>query len=99
MVERMLAMRRRLMGISLLFAVWVSAARLFTVNAASAQKSRADAAANARNQCSIDPNERMREFLTESENSGPISYHWRKFWENPQPRRLTPVRIHGGVGP
>jgi transcriptional regulator of aromatic amino acid metabolism len=51
------------------------------------------------NQYSSDPNERMQEMLNESENLRQIREEWRRFWMLDQPSHLTPVRIHGGVGP
>ncbi len=51
------------------------------------------------NQYSSDPNERMQEMLNESENLRQIRGEWERFWMIDQPSHLTPVRIHGGVGP
>src|SRR6202040_2421980 len=87
MVARMLTMRRRLMGIALLFAIWLSAAGLFTMNSASAQKARAHEIGNIRNQYSSDPSERMREMLNENEGFHPSSVDWHP-WSNLPPGHI-----------
>ena len=92
-------MRRRLMSIALLLAVWVSVASLFTMNAVSVQKARAHEIADVKQQYSSDPNERMQEMLTESEGGGPISELWREFLAAKPHTHLTPVDVRGGVGP
>lgn len=51
------------------------------------------------NQYSSDPNERMQEMLNESENLRQIRGEWERFWMIDQPSHLTPIRIHGGIGP
>lgn len=51
------------------------------------------------NQYSSDPNERMEEMLNESENLRQIRGEWRRFWMIDQPSHLSPIRVHGGVGP
>jgi hypothetical protein len=51
------------------------------------------------NQYSSDPHERMQEMLNESENLRQIRLEWQRFWMIDQPSHLTPVRIHGGMGP
>ncbi|MCS7046198.1 MAG: hypothetical protein NZO58_07570 [Gemmataceae bacterium] len=51
------------------------------------------------NQYSSDPNDRMQELLNESENLRQIQGEWRRFWMIDQPSHLTPIRVHGGVGP
>ena len=51
------------------------------------------------NQYSSDPNERMQEMLNESENMRQLRTEWRRFWMIDQPSHLTPIRVHGGVGP
>jgi len=51
------------------------------------------------NQYSSDPNIRMDQLLNDSENLRQIQGEWRRFWMNDQPSHLTPVRVHGGVGP
>jgi hypothetical protein len=51
------------------------------------------------NMWSSDPNMRMEELLNESENLRQIQHEWRRFWMIDQPSHLTPVRVHGGIGP
>ncbi|MFO0864030.1 MAG: hypothetical protein U0744_05145 [Gemmataceae bacterium] len=51
------------------------------------------------NQYSSDPNIRMDQLLNDSENLRQIQGEWRRFWMNDQPSHLTPIRVHGGVGP
>lgn len=51
------------------------------------------------NQYSSDPNMRMEELLNESENLRQIQHEWRRFWMIDQPSHLTPIRVHGGIGP
>ena len=51
------------------------------------------------NQYSSDPNERTQELLNESENLRQIHGEWQRFWMIDQPSHLTPIRVHGGVGP
>lgn len=51
------------------------------------------------NQYSSDPNVRMDQLLNQSEDLRQIQGEWRRFWMNDQPSHLTPIRVHGGVGP
>jgi hypothetical protein len=51
------------------------------------------------NQYSSDPNERLEELMNESENLRQIKGEWRRFWMIDQPSHLTPIRVHGGIGP
>jgi hypothetical protein len=74
------------MSVAMLLAICLSTAGLFYARDVSTQ-------------FFSDPNERMRELLNESESSGQIREDWRRFWMLDQPSHLTPVRIHGGVGP
>jgi hypothetical protein len=46
-----------------------------------------------------DPNERMEQLLSESENLREIKNEMRCFWENEQPSHMTYERIHGGIEP
>lgn len=48
---------------------------------------------------SPDPNIRMEQLLNASEDLRQIEYEWRRFWFTDQPSHLTPVRVHGGLGP
>lgn len=48
---------------------------------------------------SPDPNIRMEQMLNASEDLRQIEYEWRRFWFTDQPSHLTPVRVHGGLGP
>ena len=48
---------------------------------------------------SSDPNTRMEQLLFTSEDLRQIEGEWRRFWFTDQPSHLTPVRVHGGVGP
>lgn len=47
----------------------------------------------------IDPNERMAQLLHTSEGSGQVKDHWDRSWHTKQPAHLTPIRVHGGIGP
>ena len=49
------------------------------------------------NQYSSDPNVRMGQLLSESENLRQIEREWSVIWQNDQPSHLTPERVHGGV--
>jgi hypothetical protein len=51
------------------------------------------------NMYSSDPNERMEQLLYQSEDLRQIRGEWRRFWFTDQPSHLTPVRVHGGIGP
>jgi hypothetical protein len=51
---------------------------------------------------SDDPNTRMEQLMYSE--FGPrhlrdIEDEWRKFWFTDQPSHMTPIRVHGGVGP
>lgn len=46
-----------------------------------------------------DPNERTQQLLVVSEDLRQIRHEWNRFWMIDQPSHLTPVRIHGGIGP
>jgi hypothetical protein len=48
---------------------------------------------------SADPNTRMEQLLFASEDLRQIENEWRRFWFTDQPSHLTPVRVHGGIGP
>jgi hypothetical protein len=50
---------------------------------------------------SSDPNVRMEQLLNVSEGPGqiPADAGWSRFWMNDQPSHLTPIRVHGGIGP
>jgi len=85
-------MRRRLMTLAMLCAICLSTAGPFFSTPPMLRESvRVTRAIN-----SSDPNERMREMLNENESRGPISANRQK---SEQPSHLTPVRIHGRVGP
>ena len=51
------------------------------------------------NMWSADPNMRMEELLNASEDLRQIQFEMRRFWMIDQPSHLTPIRVHGGVGP
>jgi hypothetical protein len=51
------------------------------------------------NQYSSDPNIRMDQLLNQSEDLRQIQGEWSRFWMNDQPSHLTPIRVHGGIGP
>ena len=46
-----------------------------------------------------DPNLRMDELLNDSENLRQAQGEWRRWWMIDQPSHLTPIRVHGGLGP
>ena len=48
---------------------------------------------------SPDPNERMAQMLNVSEGLRQIKDEWNRFWFTDQPSHLTPIRVHGGIGP
>jgi len=48
---------------------------------------------------SPDPNERMAQLLNTSEGLRQIKDEWNRFWFLDQPSHLTPIRVHGGIGP
>ena len=51
------------------------------------------------NRYASDPNQRMDELLNESENLRQIRGEWARWWMIDQPSHLTPIRVHGGLGP
>ena len=46
-----------------------------------------------------DPNTRMQQLLNVSENLRQIDLEWQRIWFTDQPSHLTPIRVHGGIGP
>ena len=46
---------------------------------------------------SSDPNRRMRQLLTNSENLRQIENEWDRIWFTDQPSHMTEERIHGGI--
>jgi hypothetical protein len=48
---------------------------------------------------SSDPNRRMTQMLNISEGFRQIEDTWDRFWFTDQPSHLTPIRVHGGIGP
>jgi hypothetical protein len=48
---------------------------------------------------SSDPNRRMQQLLNISEGLRQIEDEWDRFWFTDQPSHLTPIRVHGGIGP
>jgi hypothetical protein len=48
---------------------------------------------------SSDPEIRMQQLMNASEDLRQIEYEWRRAWFTDQPSHLTPIRVHGGVGP
>ncbi|MCS7015202.1 MAG: hypothetical protein RMJ19_08150 [Gemmatales bacterium] len=46
---------------------------------------------------SSDPERRMKQMLTVSENLRMIEDEWERFWLLDQPSHLTPYRVHGGI--
>ena len=48
---------------------------------------------------SSDPVVRMEQLMYASEDLRQIHGEWRRFWFTDQPSHMTPVRVHGGVGP
>ncbi|MCI0637632.1 MAG: hypothetical protein L0Y72_08255 [Gemmataceae bacterium] len=51
------------------------------------------------NMWSSDPNERTEQLIHWSENLRQVKGEWNRFWFNDQPSHLTPMTIHGGIGP
>ena len=51
------------------------------------------------NMYSSDKNVRMQQLLNQSEDLRQIGLEWQRFWFTDQPSHLTPVAVHGGVGP
>jgi hypothetical protein len=48
---------------------------------------------------SSDPTRRINQLYNVSENSALCEDAWERYWQIDQPSRLTPVRVHGGIGP
>lgn len=48
---------------------------------------------------SSDPNRRMQQMLNISEGLRQIEDEWDRIWFTDQPSHLTPIRVHGGIGP
>jgi hypothetical protein len=48
---------------------------------------------------SSDPNMRMEELMNVSEDLRQIQGEIRRFWMIDQPSHMTPIRVHGGLGP
>lgn len=46
-----------------------------------------------------DPVNRMQQLLNQSEDLRQIRGEWDRWWMVDQPSHMTPVRVHGGVGP
>jgi hypothetical protein len=46
---------------------------------------------------SSDPDRRMKQMMTVSENLRMIEEEWERFWLIDQPSHLTPNRTHGGI--
>jgi hypothetical protein len=49
------------------------------------------------NAYSSDPNRRMHELISNSEDLRQIEYEWERIWFMDQPSHLTPERVHGGI--
>jgi hypothetical protein len=49
------------------------------------------------NAYSSDPNRRMNELLSQSEDLRQIELEWERIWFVDQPSHLTPERVHGGI--
>jgi hypothetical protein len=49
------------------------------------------------NEYSSDPNRRVNELMTQSENLRQIESEWERIWFTDQPSHLTPERVHGGI--
>ncbi len=50
------------------------------------------------NAYSSNPNRRVRELMSQSEDLRQIEYEWERIWFVDQPSHMTPERIHGGIG-
>jgi hypothetical protein len=48
---------------------------------------------------SSDPNERIDQLMNVSEGYRQMREEWQRIWFTDQPSHLTPVRVHGGIGP
>jgi hypothetical protein len=46
---------------------------------------------------SVRADQRMRELISQSEYSGPITWDWETIWRINQPRHMNSERIHGGL--
>jgi hypothetical protein len=51
------------------------------------------------NQWSSDPTRRINQLYNVSENERICEDAWERWWQIDQPSHLTPVRVHGGIGP
>jgi hypothetical protein len=49
------------------------------------------------NAYSSDPNRRMAELISQSEDLRQIELEWERIWFVDQPSHLTPERVHGGI--
>jgi len=49
------------------------------------------------NAYSSDPNRRVHELMSNSEDLRQIEYEWERIWFMDQPSHLTPERVHGGI--
>ncbi len=49
------------------------------------------------NAYSGDPNRRITELISQSEDLRQIEYEWERIWFTDQPSHMTPERIHGGL--
>ena len=49
------------------------------------------------NEYSSDPNRRMNELMSQSEDLRQIELEWERIWFVDQPSHLTPERVHGGI--
>ena len=46
---------------------------------------------------SSDPNRRMAELISNSEDLRQIEYEWERIWFTDEPSHMTPERVHGGI--
>jgi hypothetical protein len=46
---------------------------------------------------SSDPNRRMMELISNSEDLRQIEYEWERIWFTDEPSHMTPERVHGGI--
>ena len=49
------------------------------------------------NAYSSNPNRRMMELLSNSEDLRQIEYEWERIWFVDEPSHMTPERVHGGI--
>jgi len=49
------------------------------------------------NAYSSNPNRRMMELLSNSEDLRQIEYEWERIWFMDEPSHMTPERVHGGI--